>query len=135
MKNVKFLALVLIVIVLFSCNKITIHNIPALTENIPVVTNVKDAYTYTINAKAFSDSLYKFLNFSTDESVITYTVLYYSQGSVDLKIDNSSSTIIYNDMIDSNIVIVDNLHDRPKHIEMVLNNFSGMLELTLAREE
>ena len=135
MKYIKFSAAILMILVLFSCNKITVHNIPCLTENIPVVTNVEDAYTYTINAEAFSDSLYKLLNFSTDGSVITYTVLNYSQGSVDLKIDNSSSIIIYNDMIESNIVIVENLNERPQHIEMVFNNFSGLFELTLAQED
>ncbi|TSA26935.1 hypothetical protein D4R71_02950 [bacterium] len=134
MKYIKFSAVILMIFVLFSCNKITVHNIPALTENIPVVTNVEDAYTYTINADAFSDSLSKVLNFSTTESVITYTVLNYSQGSVDLKIDDSASTIIYNDMIESNIVIVENLRDRPQHIEMVLNNFSGMFELAMASD-
>lgn len=134
MKYIKFSAVILMIFVLFSCNKITVHNIPALTENIPVVTNVEDAYTYTINADAFSDSLYKLLNFNTDESVITYTVLYYSQGSVDLEIDNSDTLIIYTDQIENNLVIVENINDKPHQIELVLDNFTGLLELALANE-
>jgi len=134
MKNIKFLAFVLIIIVLLSCNKITHHNIPDPTLNTPVITNVEDAYTYTINAHAFSDSLSGILDFSSDETVITYTVLNYSQGSADLKIDNAASTTIYNDMIENNVVLVESLHEKPHQIELVLENFTGLLELVLACE-
>ena len=134
MKNIKFLAIVLIVFTFCSCNLFNTHHNDDITENIPVVTNVEDAYTYTVNAEAFSDSTREVLNFNSNEAVLTYTVLEYSEGSIQLEIDNADTLIIYTDLIESNLVIVEDLNDKPMHIELVLNNFSGMFELALAND-
>jgi len=89
MKNFKFLASVLILFTFCSCNLFNTHHNDDITENIPVVTNVEDAYTYTVNAEAFSDSTREVLNFNSNEAVLTYTVLEYSEGSIQLEIDNA----------------------------------------------
>lgn len=135
MKNIIFLTLILCALSLLSCNETTTVHIPDPTINIPVITNVEDAYTYTVNAETFSDSVSGILDFTTDESVITYTVLDYSEGSIRVKVDDTASCPIYQDLIENNVVLVDNLNQKPYLIELVLDNFTGTLEFVLARED
>lgn len=134
MKYCKFFVVILIVFAFCSCNLFDTHHHDDITENTPIVTNVEDAYTYTVNAEAFSDSTGDVLDFNSNEAVLTYTVLYYSEGSIKLEIDNSDTLIIYTDQIETNLVIVENLNDKPHQIELVLENFTGLLELALARD-
>ncbi len=135
MKKIKFLTIILIVCAFWSCNLFKAHHNDNITENTPIITNVEDAYTYTVNAEAFSDSTREALVFGSNEAVLTYTVLDYSEGFITLEIDNSDTLTIYNDTIDGNIIIVEDINEKPCFIELVFENFSGMFELALARED
>lgn len=130
-----FVLIILIAIAFCSCNLFDSNHNNDITENIPIITNVEDAYTYTVNAGAFSDSTYEVLVFSGDEAVLTYTILDYSEGNVTLEIDNADTVLIYNDIIDGNTIIVEDLNEKPCFIELVFDNFSGMFELALARKD
>lgn len=134
MKKIKFLTLILIVCAFCSCNLFKTHHNDDITENTPIITNVEDAYTYTVNADAFSDSTREALVFGSNEAVLTYTVLDYSEGFITLEIDNSDTLTIYNDTIDANIIIVEDINEKPCFIELVFDNFSGIFELALAED-
>lgn len=129
------LLLVLISIAAVSCN--LFHNSSGNNPvvNTPVVTNLENVFTYTINAASFSDSLHDTLEFNVDETILTYSIIYYDQGSIELTIFDSDSTQIYQDLISNNKVMVEELNILPSFIKIILKNFDGIFELTLANDE
>ncbi|MBN2017992.1 MAG: hypothetical protein JW794_07695 [Candidatus Cloacimonetes bacterium] len=134
MKKSILVLVLLIGIAVCSCNLFNSHHNNQITENTPVITNVEDAYTYTVNGDAFSDSTREALVFSSNEAVLTYTILDYSAGTIILDIDNADTLLIYNDTINGNAVIVEDVNEKPCFIKLVFDNFSGMFELALAED-
>ncbi|HCX22411.1 MAG: hypothetical protein CMB80_32795 [Flammeovirgaceae bacterium] len=103
-------------------------------QNIPVTTNVANAFTYVVKADGFSQQINSSLNFDSTAFVLSLVVADYSSGELSMAIYNEDSSQVYRQQITSNMVFTDFPEFQPTALEMDVDGFSGSLTLTVAVE-
>lgn len=106
-------------------------------DNIPVVVNTLNAYTFTLNANEFSETRSENLSFNTDSLVITLTLGNHSAGGGSLTVAGSDSSEIFSESLDRNKVVIrtDVNGHIPKTISVTLIDFTGSVSLVLAQKK
>lgn len=105
-------------------------------NNIPVIVNTQNSYTFTVNAKNFSYSTEDNLNFSTDSLVITLTIANVNSSNGTMKVFNNLDQEIFAESLNDNKVIVktDLIGQNPKQIKLELIKFTGQLTAVIATQ-
>ena len=105
-------------------------------NNIPVIVNTENSYTFTVNAKNFSYSTEDNLNFSTDSLVITLTLANVISSTGSIKVFNNMEQEIFSESLNGNKVIVktDLIGQNPKQIKLELVKFTGQLTAVIATQ-
>ena len=105
-------------------------------NNIPVIVNTQNSYTFTVNAKNFSYSTEDNLNFSTDSLVITLTIANVNSSNGTMKVFNNLDQEIFAESLNDNKVIVktDLIGQNPKQIKLELVKFTGQLTAVIATQ-
>lgn len=143
MKQLRLLILFLITFIfLTNCtdNNDSINSPIDLLEdsynNIPVIVNTENSYTFTVSAKNFSYSTDDILNFSTDSLVITLSLANANSSSGTMKVYNNLDQEIFSESLNGSKVIVktDIIGQNPKQIKLDLNNFTGQLTAVIATQ-
>ena len=103
--------------------------------NIPVVTNVPDAFTFNLSATSYTGTQQYTLSFSTDTVACSLTVTGQTAGSGSLIVADSNYSTVYADSVLSNQVVVFTQSGKgvPKRIVLAFNGYSGTISFTLAR--
>ena len=102
--------------------------------NTPVIVNIENSYTFTVNANKLDYSTDENLNFSTDSLVITLTLTNINSSDGSIKVFNNSGQEIFSELLNTNKVIVktDLIGQTPRQIKIELINFTGQLTAVVA---
>lgn len=105
-------------------------------NNIPVLVNTENSFTFTVSANNFNYSVEEILNFTGDSTVVTITLAQASSIESEVSIFNDDGNIIFDeDLNGSKVVVNDNIiFERPNKIKIDLINFSGKLTLVVASD-
>mgnify|MGYP001579145856 FL=1 len=108
---------------------------PTIINNTAVVVTVTNAFTYAIDANAYTTNKIYDLSFSTDSLACTLTVGGYLSGNASINIGSTTNTVVYSDSIFSNktIVILQSGKGIPKQCTLICNNFTGKISFVLSR--
>ncbi|MBA4311360.1 MAG: hypothetical protein C0417_01900 [Chlorobiaceae bacterium] len=103
----------------------TIHN----DLNSPVIANVANSFTNTINANKFSCNSQNDLNFLSDSLTVTILSTNYSSGQAIIVVSDSSNATIFSDTVKSNktIAITNLKTTKPKHCILALTDLTAKL--------
>lgn len=96
--------------------------------NAPVITNVTNSFTYSANAKQYSDNSQNNLSFLSDSLIVTLSFTDYLSGQAIVSVRDSLNTAIFSDTLKSNktTVIVD-LKAIPRYCSIISTNLTGKL--------
>jgi hypothetical protein len=135
----KYLVLpILFVLAVISCSDDSIS--PGDTnadQNIPVVTNTQNAYTFTIDAVNYSFNEIDTLGFTTDSLVAVLTFSNYRGGNGRITLTCGCGADFYTQDLSSGKVVVDTeLHGYvPKVFTIRMTNLTGQLSFVVAKKE
>ncbi len=139
-----FLQTILIFVVIFSaCDSDDITNIDTvnnpfdnLSENIPVVVNNENSFTFALRANKIDFSYTDNLSFSSDSLVITITSLKTSSVNSSFFVYDNLNEVIFSETLNQNKVIVksDIGGKIPKKANIRLINYSGELTIVVANK-
>ncbi|MBI5021012.1 MAG: hypothetical protein HZB59_06215 [Ignavibacteriales bacterium] len=98
-------------------------------SNSPVVANVTNSFTYTVNANQYSSNSQNDLNFLSDSLVVTLSSSNYSSGQAIIVLNDSANATIFSDTLKSNktIAITSLKTTKPKHCILALTNLTAKL--------
>ncbi len=115
------------------CKKNNSVNAPIV--NTPVVTNVPNAFTFNLNATAYTGTPRYTLSFSTDTLACSLTVTGKTTGSGSLIVVDSNYSTVYADSALSNQVVVFTQSGKgvPKRISMMFKSYAGTISFALSR--
>ena len=105
-----------------------------LVQNIPVMANTSNAFSYVIRANDFSHQVNSSLNFDSTAFVVSLVIAEYSQGTIALAVYNEDSSQVYQQQISSNMVLADFPEFLPTALDMNLEDFSGSVTVSIAVE-
>ena len=131
MKKILLLPLILF----FSCDEISddsseIDAALDMAKNIPVISNVGNAYSLAINAVDFS--MQDNSDVKMDSSlVVSIAVADYSSGSMQFSIFAEDSSLVFDRMITSSTVISEFPSSAARSISVVMENFSGKVSFSV----
>ncbi len=133
MKQTMVMTAVVVVALVAGCKKDNSVNSP--TVNIPVVTNVQNAFTFNLSANSYTATSQYTMSFSTDTIACSLTVTGQTAGSGSLTIADSGYATVYANPTLSNQVVVFTQSGKgiPKRISMAFNDYTGTISLALAR--
>ena len=134
-KNIYILAIFLSSLFCFSaCHKNEVVSPDNNADNIPVVSNAQNAFSFVVAAKSYSYSDNHNLQFNGDTLIVAITLNHLLSGAGEVSILDGNNSVIYNKKITSDIVSADviKLTAVPANIKIDLNNFSGSLVLSAA---
>ncbi len=119
---------------LSACHKNDILSPENNDQNIPVVANVQNAFSFVVAARSYNHSDNYNLQFSGDTLAVAVTISRFINGSGEITIYNGNNSVIYSKKITSNIILADVMQPQtmPARINIDLNNFSGSLVLSAA---
>ena len=130
-----YILIVLIIVVFIGCKENSTVSIQSsASQNAPVVVSTTNAFTYAINANAYTDSTAYDLTFSSDSLACTLAVSSYSSGNASLSIRDSTDSIIFYNFVttDETIVITQAGKGIPKRFTLSCNNFTGKISFVLS---
>ena len=132
-----FTALFLILLV-SSCrdDESTLNPIIGEFDDLPVVVNTENSFTFTVNASKLDYYIEDKLTFTKDSLVCVVTLTNASSNSSIVQLFDGSNTLIFSESLNQNKVVVDTELDGkiPKKIVVDLFNFSGQLTIVVATE-
>ena len=132
-----FTALFLILLV-SSCrdDESTLNPIIGEFDDLPVVVNTENSFTFTVNASKLDYYIEDNLTFTKDSLVCAVTLTNASSNSSIVQLFDGSNTLIFSESLNQNKVVVDTELDGkiPKKIVVDLFNFSGQLTIVVATE-
>lgn len=128
MKGYFSLALVLI-LCLNSCTDQTGSSIAIDILHSPVTTNTTNNFTFTIDARGYSDNSNNDLSFVSDSLVITLSSTSYSFGQAIISVSDASNASIFSDTVRSNktIAIAHLKTTRPRLCRLQISNLTAKL--------
>ena len=126
---------VVCVIVAFAagCKKNDSVNSP--NDNIPVIANAANAFTFDLSATSYTGNQQYTLLFSTDTLACSITIVGQTSGTGSLTIADSNYVIVYADSALTNQVLAFTQSGKgiPKHFSMTFNNYTGVITFALSR--
>ena len=132
-----FTALFLILLV-SSCrdDESTLNPIIGEFDDLPVVVNTENSFTFTVNASKLDYYIEDNLTFTKDSLVCAVTLTNASSNSSIVQLFDGSNTLIFSESLNQSKVVVDTELDGkiPKKIVVDLFNFSGQLTIVVATE-
>ena len=133
-----FTALFLILLV-SSCrdDESTLNPIIGEFDDLPVVVNTENSFTFTVNASKLDYYIEDNLTFTTDSLVCAVTLTNASSNSSIVQLFDGSNTLIFSESLNQSKVVVDTELDGkiPKKIIVDLFNFTGQLTIVVATEK
>ena len=101
--------------------------------NSPVTANVTNSFTYTVNANQYSENSQNNLSFLSDSLIVTLSSSNYLSGQAIISVRDSQNTPIFLDTVKSNktIAIANLKTTKPKHCDIIINNFAAKLVFVL----
>ena len=104
MKKYSFLKIFtgIVLLLMFACENDspdTLDPFTTLYDNIPIVVNTLNAYTFTVNANNFSMNRVDNLSFETDSILLSLTLANYSNGNGTLSVLSDDSTQIISETL------------------------------------
>ncbi len=102
--------------------------------NIPVIVNVENAYTLSLNATDFSLTRTDSLNFRADSIAITLSLANNSSGTGEITLLSADSSVIFREPLQENKVIVRSevIRKIPVAAHIWLKNFTGNISFIAA---
>jgi hypothetical protein len=102
-------------------------------SNSPVVANVTNSFTYTVNANQYSCNSQNDLNFLSDSLVVTLSSSNYSSGQAIIVVNDSLNVTVFSDTVKSNktIAIANLKTTKPKHCILALTNMTAKLTFSV----
>ncbi|MFA4923958.1 MAG: hypothetical protein WC557_07185 [Ignavibacteriaceae bacterium] len=112
-----------------STTSTTVHD----NLNAPVITNVTNSFTYSINANQYSSKSNNDLSFLSDSLVVTLSSSTYSSGQAIISVSDSSNAMIFSDTVKSNktIVITNFKTKKPKYCNLDITNLTAKLSFVV----
>lgn len=101
-------------------------------QNIPVAANTPNAFSFVIKAEDFTQQIRSSLVFDSASFVTALVVAEYSEGSFSLVVYNADSSQMYSQEVTSNMVFTDFPMFQPASLELVLDGFSGDVNLAIS---
>ncbi|MFY0605950.1 MAG: hypothetical protein JXR10_04490 [Cyclobacteriaceae bacterium] len=123
----------------FGCDEISddLSGIDAsleMVKNVPVISNVGNVYSLVVNAEGFS--MQDSSDVKMDSSlVLSIAVADYTSGSMRFSVFAEDSSIVFDRMITSSIVISEFPPSAARSISMIMEDFSGKVSLSLTEGE
>jgi hypothetical protein len=104
-------------------------------QNTPIIVSTTNAFTYAIDANAYTANTAYDLAFSTDSLACTLVVGGYLSGNASLYIRDSTNSIVLNDSVTTNRKKVTTQAGTgiPKRFTLSSNNFTGKISFVLSR--
>ncbi len=127
----KYAILIFLLLFLIACvEDPTDPNNP--NNNMPIIINTTNTYTYTIQAEDYSHELTDYLSFNSDSIEVYITLGNYSSGSGNIRIE-SDSLIIFVDSLNSNRTFIKTgiVVDVPNRADIKFEEFSGDLSMVI----
>jgi hypothetical protein len=105
-------------------------------DNIPVIVNTQDSFTFTVSAKNLNYNLDDNLSFTSDSLVVTITSSQSSSTNSSFSIWDYSEAQIFSESLNTNKVVVkDNFGGKiPHRVKIDLGNYSGKLTIVIANK-
>lgn len=145
MKYLKlFLYLIIILPIIFqSCKEndntisVPIDLLGDTYDNIPVIVNTENSYTFTISANNLSYTSEENLVFTNDSLIVTITLANASSQNSFIKLFNSDNSELFTESLNENKVLVNTelKGQIPKSVQVELNDFSGQLTIVVATDQ
>jgi len=137
------ITLIIIPIFLLNCKEnensinVPIDLLTDTYDNIPVIVNTENSYTFTVSANNFSYSTDDNLIFNNDSLVVTITLANASSTNSIMLLFNENNDEIFSESLNNSKVFVNNeLNGQlPKKIKVQLDNFSGKLTIVVATDK
>jgi hypothetical protein len=130
-----YIPILFAIVVFIGCKENSTVSIQSSTpQNTPVVVSTTNAFTYAIDANAYTASTAYDLAFSTDSLAGTLAIGGYLFGNASLYIRDSTNSIVFNDSVTTNqtIVIAQAGKGIPKRFTLSCNNFTGKISFVLS---
>jgi hypothetical protein len=104
--------------------------------NSPVITNVVNSFTYSINANQYSDNSHNDLSFLSDSLVVTLSSSNYSSGQAIILVSDSSHATIFSDTVKSNktIVLTNLKTTKPRYCSLDITNLTATLAFVVVSQ-
>jgi hypothetical protein len=131
-----YIPLLLAIMVLVGCKENSTVSIQSsASQNIPVVVSTTNAFTFAIDANAYTASNVYDLTFSTDSLACTLAVGGYVSGNASLYIRDSTTFNVFNDSITTNQASATTQAGKgtPRQFTLSCNNFTGKISFALSR--
>jgi hypothetical protein len=106
-------------------------------DNIPVIVNTENSYTFTVSASNLTYSIEDNLVFLSDSLVVTITLTNVSSANSRIKLFSENNEEIFSESLNNNKVFVNTelKGNIPKTISIELDNFSGQLTIVVATDK
>lgn len=103
-------------------------------NNIPVVVNTENSFTFTVAANELYYSYDNNINFNRDTLVVTITLTNASSNNSSVQIRDSGNNIVFNESLNESKVLVNTelINLDPKQVNLELQEFSGQLTFVIA---
>ena len=136
-----FLTNLSLLFLFISCHDDDTINVPidllvGTYDNIPVIVNTEDSYTFTVSANNLNYQLDDDLTFGSDSLVITVTLTNVSSSNSFFTLYGINDFEIFSESLNNNKVVVNTELGvvNPKRIVAELSDFSGNLTIVLANK-
>lgn len=128
MKGYFSLAFVLI-LCLSSCTDQSGSSIAIDILHSPVITNTTNSFTFSIDARGYSDNSNSNLSFLSDSLVVTLSSTSYSSGQAIISVSDVSNATIFSDTVRSNktIAIAHLKTTKPRLCRLQISNLTAKL--------
>lgn len=137
-KSILLISIVLIPIILFSCKDDEINSPINLVDdkfdNIPVIVNTQNSFTFTIVADNITYTKVNNLNFTKDSLVTTITLINVSSRGSSFELFDGADNSIFTESLNENKVSVNTEVNGsiPEKLMIDLKDFSGKLTIVVA---
>jgi len=103
-------------------------------DNIPVIVNTENSFTFTVVANELDYSYKDNLNFDNDSLVVTITLTNASSNSSTLKLFNNNDETIFSESLNESKVLVNTElnNEKPRSVQIELLKFTGQLTIVVA---
>ena len=103
-------------------------------DNIPVVVNTENSFTFTVAANQLDYTYDNNINFNKDTLVVTITLTNASSNNSSVQILDSENNFVFNESLNESKVLVNTelINLDSKRVKLELQDFSGQLTFVIA---
>jgi hypothetical protein len=136
MKKTSIVLFLLLTTYFLGCNKNNITNpMPTSTNNIPIIANAPNAFSFVLAANSYTSSTDFNVSFTTDSLACSIVISNQTSGNASLAILDSNNAVVYSDSLLNNQVLAFTQANRgiPKLIKLDFTGYTGTLSFALSR--